>query len=58
MKPVNGVHSGNAVNSENSGSDKINPNLVRLYAVVGVPVNPFIGGIVVQTFTKFPLCQT
>ena len=36
IKPINEVHSENPVNSDNSGSDKVNANVVRLYVVVGV----------------------
>jgi len=35
IKPVNEVHSVNIENSVNSGSDKINANVVRLGVVVG-----------------------
>jgi len=36
IKPINEVHSVNTENSVNSGSDKVNANLVRLCVVVGV----------------------
>jgi hypothetical protein len=33
---LNSPYSGNPVNSANSGSDKINANLIRFYVLVGV----------------------